>query len=323
MNRLRARRQSKEYDNVERWLVSYADYMTLLFALFVVLYAMAVVNDEPFEAVTESIGRVFQENDQQPKNKGHGDDILPVNSSKTNKRLFGNGILDAKGQTLVDGEVSLSNVSDDQSGSTLTSLEKELNEALYELVEAGYAELTVDGDWLEIELSSGLLFPSGSSSPTNAAKEILTVIYKIIASSTNYIRIRGYTDNQTVDTEIFSSNWELSVFRASAVLRILEELTLDPARMAIEGYGQYYPNADNKTAKGRAQNRRVVIAISKYGIKKVDPPVIAVNDVKVNKEETKVRQIEDKIRVISLKNGGIRITTRREDVNSEKVKPEQ
>ena len=80
MNRLRARRHLVEHENVERWLVSYADYMTLLFALFVVLYAMAMVNEEPFETATESIGKVFQANEEQPKNRGHGDDILPVNS---------------------------------------------------------------------------------------------------------------------------------------------------------------------------------------------------------------------------------------------------
>ena len=89
MNRLRSRRHQVEHENVERWLVSYADYMTLLFALFVVLYAMAMIDEEPFETATESIGRVFQANDEKPKNRGHGDDILPVNSSKTNKRLFG------------------------------------------------------------------------------------------------------------------------------------------------------------------------------------------------------------------------------------------
>lgn len=315
MNRLRARRHSVEHDNVERWLVSYADYMTLLFALFVVLYAMAMVNEEPFETATESIGRVFQANDEQPKNRGHGDDILPVNSSKTNKRLFGNGILEDAGPELVSGEVTLSNVSDAQVGTTLTSLEKDLHEALYELVESGYAQLQIDGDWLEIELNSGLLFPSGSSSPTNAAKDILSVIYQVIADSSNYIRVRGYTDNQVIATEIFSSNWELSVFRATAILRVLEELTLNPARMAIEGYGQYYPNADNNTATGRAKNRRVVIAISKYGLEKANllaTPSISVKDVEAIKNIDTESAADDEIRIIRLESGGIRITTRAE-----------
>ena len=320
MNRLRARRHSVEHDNVERWLVSYADYMTLLFALFVVLYAMAMVNEEPFETATESIGRVFQANEEQPKNLGHGDDILPVNSSKTNKRLFGNGILDVAGPELVEGEVTLSNISDAQVGTTLTSLEKELHEALYELVESGYAQLQVDGDWLEIELNSGLLFPSGSSSPTNAAKDILSVIYQVIASTTNYIRVRGYTDNQPIATEIFSSNWELSVFRATAILRVLEQLTLNPARMAIEGYGQYYPSADNRTRTGRAKNRRVVIAISKYGLEKANllaTPTISVKDVEAIKQVDIDNNAEEEIRIIRLENGGIRITTREDDTSND------
>lgn len=315
MSRLRARRHSVENDNVERWLVSYADYMTLLFALFVVLYAMAMINEEPFETATESIGRVFQANEEQPKNRGHGDDILPVNSSKTNKRLFGNGILEDAGPELVNGEVTLSNVSDAQVGTTLTSLEEDLHEALYELVESGYAQLQIDGDWLEIELNSGLLFPSGSSSPTNAAKDILSVIYSVIADSSNYIRVRGYTDNQAIATEIFSSNWELSVFRATAILRELEQLNLNPARMAIEGYGQYYPNADNATATGRAKNRRVVIAISKYGIEKANllaTPTISVQDVEAIKNIDS-QENDDEIRIIRLENGGIRITTRAEE----------
>jgi chemotaxis protein MotB len=318
MNRLRSRRHSVEHDNVERWLVSYADYMTLLFALFVVLYAMAMIDEEPFETATESIGRVFQATEEKPKNSGHGDDILLVNSSKTNKRLFGNGILEDAGPELVAGEVTLSNVSDAQVGTTLTSLEKDLNEALYELVESGYAQLQIDGDWLEIELNSGLLFPSGSASPTNAAKDILSVIYQVIFKTSNYIRIRGYTDNQAIATEIFSSNWELSVFRATAILRELEKLTLNPARMAIEGYGQYYPNADNATATGRSKNRRVVIAISKYGLGKANlpaTPTVSIKDVEAIKNIDISKNDDDEIRIIRLENGGIRITTR-DDANA-------
>ena len=322
MNRLRSRRHLVEHENVERWLVSYADYMTLLFALFVVLYAMAMVNEEPFETATESIGKVFQANEEQPKNRGHGDDILPVNSAKTKKRLYGNGILTDAGPELVTGEVTLSNVSDAQVGTTLTSLEKDLHEALYELVESGYAQLQIDGDWLEIELNSGLLFPSGSSSPTNAAKDILLVIYQVIADASNYIRVRGYTDNQAIETEIFSSNWELSVFRATAILRELEKLSLNPAQMAIEGYGQYYPSADNATATGRAKNRRVVIAISKYGLEKANllaTPTISVKDVEAIKNIA--TEQDDEIRIIRLENGGIRITTRAEANNTEATNP--
>lgn len=315
MKRLRKRRHYVEYENVNRWLVSYADYMTLLFALFVVLYAMAMVNEKPFETITESVGRVFQANNEQPKNRGHGDDILNVNTSKTNKRLYGNGILDVAGPQLLEGEQSLSNISHSQVGTNLTSLEEELHAALYELVESGYAQLQVDGDWLEIELNSGLLFPSGSSSTTNSAANILAVIYDVLDEVTNFVRVRGYTDNQAIKNEIFSSNWELSVYRATAILQVLESLGMNPARMAIEGYGQYYPSADNATAQGRAKNRKVVVAISKYGLEKsnlLNTPSISVKDVEAITNAIEPGEQNNDIKIIRLANGGIRITTRSE-----------
>ncbi|MEY8200834.1 MAG: flagellar motor protein MotB [Colwellia sp.] len=320
MSRIRKRRYGVEHDNIHRWLVSYADYMTLMFALFVVLYAMAMVNEKPFESITESFGRVFQVYEEKTKNRGHGDGVLMVNTSKTNKKLYGNGILDVAGPELLDNEKNLSNISDVEVGSNLTSLEKELNTALYELIESGFAQLQIDGDWLEIELNSALLFPSGSSSATLSAEAILTVIYDITGQATNFIRIRGYTDNQVINNEIYSSNWELSVFRATAVLRVLEKLGLNPARMAIEGYGQYYPTSDNLTPKGRSKNRRVVVAISKYGLEKVNllnTPKIDLQDIEQAKEagESNDRGLDElnNIKVIRLKNGGIRITTRNDN----------
>lgn len=319
MNRLRKRRHYVEHENVHRWLVSYADYMTLLFALFVVLYAMAMVNEKPFETITESVGHVFQADNEELKNRGHGDDILNVNTSKTNKRLYGNGLLDVAGPQLLEGEQSLSNISDSQVGTNLTSLEDELHTALYELVESGYAQLQVDGDWLEIELNSGLLFPSGSSSTTNSATNILTVIYDVLDEVTNFVRVRGYTDNQAINTEIFSSNWELSVYRATAILQILDNLGMNPARMAIEGYGQYYPSADNTTAQGRAKNRKVVVAISKYGLEKsnlLNTPTISVKDVETIAKVIEPGEQNEKVKIIRLANGGIRITTRSENENA-------
>lgn len=316
MNRLRKKRHTVEQDNVHRWLISYADYMTLLFALFVVLYAMAMVNEKPFETITESVGRVFQANNKLPKNRGHGDDILNVNSSKTNKKLYGNGILDVAGPQLLEGEQTLSNISNSQVGTNLTSLEDELHTALYELVESGYAQLQIDGDWLEIELNSGLLFPSGSSSATNAATKILAVIYDVLGEVTNFVRVRGYTDNQAINTEIFSSNWELSVYRATSILRLLEVQGMNPARMAIEGYGQYYPSADNGTEVGRAKNRKVVVAISKYGLEKsnlLSTPTISVKDIEAITKVPVATGEGNEVKIIRLPNGGIRITTRNEE----------
>jgi len=304
--------------------------MTLMFALFVVLYAMAMVNEKPFETITESFGHVFQASEKETKNRGHGDSVLMVNTSKTNIKLYGNGILDVAGPELLDNENSLSNISDAQVGSNLSSLEEELHTALYELVESGYAQLQIDGDWLEIELNSGLLFPSGSSSATRSAEAILAVIYDVIGKASNYIRVRGYTDNQAINTEIYPSNWELSVSRATAILRVLEKQGLNPARMAIEGYGQYYPSTENLTAQGRARNRKVVVAISKYGLERANLLNTPMIDLKVvenistgEPSSTLKTESSNNIQVIRLKTGGIRITTRNDNAEGIQLKSEE
>lgn len=320
MTRLRRRRHELEHDNIHRWLVSYADYMTLMFALFVVLYAMAMVNEKTFDNITESFGKVFQAYEDKPKNKGHGESVLMVNSRQKQKPLYGDGILPESGTTLLDNKSSLSNISDELLGSNLTSLEEKLHTALYDLIESGYSQLQIDGDWLEIELNSGLLFPSGSSSPTNSARTILQAVYEVIDDSNNYIRVRGYTDNQKINNEVFSSNWELSVFRATSILRALEELGVLPERMAIEGYGQYSPSENNSTAQGRAKNRKVVIAISKFGLDKGylnKDDVIDLKRLTENKAQIENQPINDGIKVIKLESGGIRITTRENESNQQ------
>lgn len=330
MKRLRKKRHIVEHENVHRWLVSYADYMTLLFALFVVLYAMAMVNEKPFESITESVGHVFQANEEEPKNRGQGDGILHVNTTTPNKNLFGNEVIEESGSNLlvdkkragekIVDEKKLSSITNRSVGNDLITLEESLNTVLYDLIESGFAQLKIEGDWLEIELNSGLLFPSGSTSVTHSASKILETIHNAIGEVNNYIRVRGYTDNQAIHTEIFTSNWELSVFRATAILRELESLGLNPARMAIEGYGQYYPTADNTTAEGRAQNRKVVIAISKFGLKTtsvlskpvVNEPLAPLKDESVT-NTVELNGSTGKVKTIHLPSGGIRITTRNDD----------
>jgi chemotaxis protein MotB len=280
---------------------------------------MAMVNEKPFEVITESFGGLFQPSDISDVNSGSNDNILLANANKNRKVLYGKGALDVTGSELFDNEKQLSNISNSQIGSNLESLENELNTALYDLIESGYAKLQIDGDWLEIKLNSALLFPSGSSSTTNSAKEVLALVYQIIKQRSNYIRIRGYTDNQVINTEIFPSNWELSVYRATAILRLLEEFGIDSKRMAIEGYGEYYPIVSNKTAAGRIENRRVVIAISKFGINKsqtLPESKVPVDELKYSLDAPKVNP-NGKVKTLQLSNGGIRITTRNEDLERE------
>lgn len=308
MYRQKAAANNEEREELDRWLVSYADYMTLMFALFVVLYALSLLKNEEFTILTDSLTKVFER--QKTQSVGvSGLAELTTTSAQSDHRLMGSSVEQAAGPTLLADASQLTEAVPYFLGSSLQSLEQELTQSLAQLLEQGLAQLRREPDWLVIELNSGLLFASGSATATQSARVVLAEISKIINPINNFLRIRGYTDNIPIANELFASNWELSVARATSVLRVLESTGTLPQRMVIEGYGEYAPSADNRTAAGRAANRKVEIAISRYGYMPVstmrlpEPPVVA-------EANNPVLAEDGSIRVISLPGGGIRITTR-------------
>ncbi|WP_024610542.1 flagellar motor protein MotB [Pseudoalteromonas sp. TB64] len=313
--RLRNNTASKS-QHTERWLVSYADYMTIMFAFFVVLYAIAINKEEKFQILSDSLEQVFDKSARQHSQKGegvNGDGILTDRVTPEQEILYGESIQkQEQGPLLLDGQSDTSNIKQKYLGKPLDSLLTKLQSALIDEIRDGEASLELTEDWLIIELSSGMLFSSGSSVAHSRAKQVVKIVKDIIAPVDNYIRVRGYTDDETIRNEIFRSNWELSVARATSILVELETLGIDSARMAIEGYGQYSPFADNETREGRAENRKVVIALSKYGL----PPKLETKiSEKTNKDmqpepEVELPSDDDTIKILRLPHGGIRITTR-------------
>ncbi len=125
--------------------------------------------------------------------------------------------------------------------------------------------MTVRGNelWVEIELNSSLLFPSGDAIPANEAFTIIEKVAKILAPYENPVHVEGFTDNLPISTTNYPSNWELSTARAASIVRMLSMDGVNPARLAAVGYGEFQPVADNATAEGRGRNRRVVLVISR------------------------------------------------------------
>lgn len=315
MIRRRFRHQTSNNHHTERWLVSYADYMTIMFAFFVVMYAIAINKEESFQILSDSLEQVFDQSARQYAQQGtgvSGTGLLTDRVSPEKELLYGESIQKQEaGPELLDGQSDTSNIKQKHLGKPLDSLLTKLQSALIDEIRDGEASLELHQDWLIIEMSSGMLFSSGSAVAHSRAKTVIAMVNDIIAPVDNYIRVRGYTDNETIRNEIFRSNWELSVARATSILVELESLGINPARMAIEGYGQYSPFADNSTAQGRAENRKVVVALSKYGL----PPKKAPIEGELEKEITEPEVFElpsddNTIKVIQLPHGGIRITTR-------------
>lgn len=312
------RRNSTVSDDahLERWLVSYADYMTLLFALFVVLYAFALVKEEQHAILSASLGEIFQlSGDEKLGGKGvlqqnssdtpltSGDKISPIDE-------FNKGLLTEVGSEPVDGDSQLIAPDAKLLGTPFSSMEEKLAEDLLEVVEKGYAKIEKDDNWLTIEFRSGLLFASGSATTRQATRSVLRQVLNTIAPANNFIHVRGYTDNQPINNEQFTSNWQLSSARASAIVQELQALDIEPQRLAIEAYGEYKPKTDNASPQSRAMNRRVVIAISRYGWEPA--PVVEAKPgatlVDANGQPPVIDS--ETIQVIELPNGGLRITTR-------------
>ncbi|MCG7570999.1 OmpA family protein [Pseudoalteromonas sp. CNC9-20] len=324
MMRIRHRRgHVKESQHTHRWLVSYADYMTIMFALFVVMYAIAInKKDEEFAIFSQTLEQFFDRATQvtQPilteQQQSTGDGVLqqplPVNENV----LEGESIVKEpiRGSKLIPEQADVSLIEQKELGEPLETLLDKLTGTLLNEIRQGDAQLQLNENWLTIEMSSGLLFPSASATVTNRAEQVVARIAEIISPMRNYLRVRGYTDDRSINNEMFRSNWQLSAARAAAVVKELQTLGINPARMALEGYGQYTPFADNDTAQGRAQNRKVVIAISKFALPLQETPQ---QDSAVESVEPAVEQelpsTDNTIKIIQLPHGGIRITTRNEE----------
>ncbi|WP_337841079.1 OmpA family protein [Rheinheimera sp.] len=317
--------QHNDKTGAERWLISYADYMTLLFALFVVLFSLSSMKKEQFDAISQTIAGLFAAQ-QQASARPLGDQLLPAESETTVMELESTGVeAQAKGPTLLTEHTELVPFDESKLGSPLAELDAEFRQSLTDLTEKGLAKIQRDDEWLTIELSSSMLFSSGSATPNNSAKAVMQALTELLQRHQNYLRVRGYTDSEPIHNELFPSNWELSVARATAILRLLQDFGITPGRLAAEGYGQYSPFAENSSEAGRAENRKVVIAVSRFAYQAPAPVAAAAENTLTVPDAGAVTQQSDevRIRVIRLPHGGIRISTRPPAPGEAEVSPTQ
>jgi chemotaxis protein MotB len=244
------RRQHEESDNLERWLVSYADFITLLFAFFVVLYALSSVNEGKYKVLSDSLVTAFK---TLPRS------LDPVQIGEIN-RIKKKSFVDAiSHEPQVNSPQELGN--DSQPSMSLRDMADEIERALQRLIEDQVVSVTETDNWLEIEINTSILFPSGSATFVRKAHPVLKEIATILAPFRNPINVEGFTDNLPIKTIAYPSNWELSAARAASVVHLFADHGVEPSRMSAIGYGQYRPIADNSTPAGRSKNRRVVIAV--------------------------------------------------------------
>ena len=242
------RRQPEEPVNRERWLVSYADFITLLFAFFVVMYSISSVNEGKYKVISEALIGVFNDADRALQPIPVGDErpktVTPAKPLVKDSEQIDAGIAQA-------------------ANDPLKSIADDISAAFGDLISSN--QMTVRGNelWVEIELNSSLLFGSGDAMPSDIAFNIIDKVAAILKPFDNPIHVEGFTDDRPIRTAQYPTNWELSSARSASIVRMLAMQGVNPGRLASVGYGEFQPVANNATAEGRARNRRVVLVVSR------------------------------------------------------------
>jgi chemotaxis protein MotB len=237
-----ARRKFEDdsHENHERWLISYADFITLLFAFFVVMYAVSVVNVGKYKVLSDALGDAF----------GGRGAATKVNTSIEVEPLPLANIIARKRAEAAKRDRE-----------RLELLARKMNSVLAPLVNTGKVRVTQNSRGITVEINASVLFGEGDATLTGNARETLGTVADLLKDDTHAIEVEGHTDTTPIRNAAFPSNWELSAVRASSVVRLFVESGVLERRLAAVGRGANLPIASNDDPAGRARNRRVAITI--------------------------------------------------------------
>lgn len=256
---MRRRRLPETTDNHERWLVSYADFITLLFAFFVVMYSISTVSDGSYRVLSESIVKAFS------NPRLSLDPVQAGEPARSSVRMI-EAVEEGAAEPVFipfrpdvirrggEGEMRLE-------GGSLEAIAGVVEQRVEELIEDRMVAVRRSDDWVEIQIQATVLFPSGSRVLLSGAVPVLLNFADILRRVPNAVNVEGYTDDRPISNAQFSSNWDLSASRAASVVRLFEANGIDPSRLSATGHGENHPIADNDTEEGRAANRRVVLVV--------------------------------------------------------------
>jgi chemotaxis protein MotB len=247
-------------ENHERWLISYADFITLLFAFFVVMFASSQADKSKAQQMSQAVKVAFE----------RGTFVAQVNSilggTVTDK---GKGNIQMRGP---GGEVKASPPSNpkdirEKLVELIPSLQR-LTTDLHKEIGEGKIQVSLEPRGLVISLKQAAFFPSGEDGVASDTFQSLGKVAEVIKKLPNPVRLEGHTDGIPIHNSRFRSNWELSAARSIAMLEILNtRFDVPRMQMAISGYAESKPVASNDTDEGRAQNRRVdILIMNEYGI---------------------------------------------------------
>lgn len=280
------RRRQEVHVNQERWLISYADFITLLFAFFVVMYSISQVNDSKYRVLSDTFIEAFNQstdaqNNSEPKDNSSPSTaiITPIDMSQTAVEPGSGEQASAISDHASNAQSTVDMLQPDEPIKTsdeLTQISDLVTERFTQLINDQMIQVSSNELWLQIELKDSILFSSGSADTSEQAQKIFDEIASILQGYSNPVQVEGFTDNIPIKSVKYPTNWELSTARASAIVKYLASKGVAPERLSAVGYGEYQPKAANNTEQGRAQNRRVTIMVAK---RKMDRPKISLEPI--------------------------------------------
>jgi chemotaxis protein MotB len=277
------RRKHEEHLNHEAWAIPYGDLVTLLLAFFVVMYAVSSINEGKYRVLSDSLAAAFAGSPKtvQPiqigeKQVGSGADIKVT--------LVQQGMLEGQPRSMLvppplatgkdprggedlgprqgmQREQILGATSAGSTAAQLKAVASDVEKAMAHLIKENLVVVRRHRAWVEVEIRTDILFPSGVATLSPQAEQIIRRLAETLKTHANPIRVEGHTDNVPIHTLQFRSNWDLSAARAASVVHLFTESGIDPERLAIIGLGEYRPARSNATPEGRNANRRVVLVI--------------------------------------------------------------
>ncbi|MCE2945503.1 MAG: flagellar motor protein MotD, partial [Betaproteobacteria bacterium] len=243
------KRPPEDPESHDRWLVSYADFITLLFAFFVVMYAISQVNESKYRVLSDSLVQAFQNPSRLP------DAESPTNSPRSIIGKEQGGIIGPAPGSPEDEAAIRAMMA------RMRELGAELSTMLDPLVKEGLVRVSETRQGLVIEINASVLFRSGQSALEPAATRTLAEVARVLARTRSAIAVEGHTDDVPISTPAFASNWELSASRAATVVRLFVETGIPAARLTAIGHADNHPIEAGGSPEARARNRRVAVII--------------------------------------------------------------
>lgn len=258
------RKKHEEHENHERWLVSYADFITLLFAFFVVMFASSQTDKSKARQISEAVEKALADG----KSVGVPPAVAKILGGTVDDKGQGNAQMKGPG----GAQRAAKEAPPDDVVELMPSL-KVLSSTLEQEIKSGKVEVSLEPRGLVVSLKQAAFFPSGGDEIDPSMYPTIEKLSEALNAVGNPVRIEGHTDSQPMHSARFQSNWELSAARAIAMMNVLvNRYHVNEDRMGIVGYADKDPESENDTPEGRAKNRRVDVVIANRLAKKPKDP---------------------------------------------------